>query len=144
MKNMTIGYSGTPLVRKLGIKENFSILLINEPSNYFELFEGHFPAIAFPENQTTKVDFIHYFPFNAQAYSSEIKNLKSRINPAGMIWVSWFKKSSGIATDITEDIIRKVALQNELVDVKVCAIDERYSGLKLVIPVNFRQRASIG
>lgn len=135
---MPAGYSGTPLLKKLGIKENFSICLINAPAHYFSLFSEPFPAVSYPEDPDIKVDFIHYFPSDAETYTHEIKNLQSRIKSKGMIWVSWFKRSSGIPTDITEDLIRNIALQNRLVDVKVCAIDDQYSGLKLVIPVKFR------
>jgi hypothetical protein len=91
---MPAGYSGTPLIKKLGIKENFSIRLTNAPAHYFDLFSEPFPGVSYPDDPEIKVDFIHYFPTDAETYSREIKNFQSLIKPKGTIWVSWFKKSS--------------------------------------------------
>lgn len=132
------GYSGTPLAKKLGIKEGFTVKLINQPENYFNLF------VDVPENVkvTTKaksnIDFIHYFTTSKLNLSKDMPALKIQLSQDGMIWVSWYKKSAKIPTDVTEDVVRAVALKNGLVDIKVCAIDEVWSGLKLVIPVKDR------
>ncbi len=132
------GYSGTPLEKKLGIKENFTIKLVNEPSYYFDLFSDMPAAIKIITGKDVKVNFIHYFATNITELHKDISLLRSQLEPNGMIWISWYKKSSKIATDVTEDIIREIALKNKLVDIKVCAVDEISSGLKLVIPVKER------
>lgn len=134
----TSGYSGTPLAKKLGIKENFKIKVINQPDHYFSLFPDLPLTITHVKNAKTKKDFIHYFTKDAETLKKEIAGLRNEIEPNGMIWISWPKKASKIPCDITEDIIRDIALKNGLVDVKVCAVDEVWSGLKLVIPVKNR------
>lgn len=135
----TSGYSGTPLAQKLGIKENFKVRFINQPDHYFNLFSDLPPAIKHINDSKTKKDFIHYFTKEAKALQKDIVSLRNQIEPNGMIWISWPKKASKIPCDITEDIIRAIALKNGLVDVKVCAVDEVWSGLKLVIPVKNRK-----
>jgi len=134
---MTAGYSGTPLAKKLGIKDGFHISLINAPDHYLSLFTD-LPANLYFERDTVKLDFIHFFTKSKAEYESLLPSLKEQIRSNGMIWVSWPKKSAKIETDITEDIIRNYALQTGLVDIKVCAVDEIWSGLKLVIPVKDR------
>jgi len=131
------GYSGTPLAKKLGIKNGFKIKLINPPHNYFNLFTD-LPAKLFFEDDDTKKDIIHFFTIAQDEYISMLPQLKEQIKPDGMIWASWPKKTSKMATDITETIIRNYAIEIGLVDVKVCAVDETWSGLKLVIPVKNR------
>lgn len=132
------GYSGTPLEKKLGIKEGFSVRFVNVPDYYFKLFAAFPGNIIILTDKKKKKNFIHYFTKKAKELQADIKNLKAEIIPDGMIWISWPKKSSGIETDITEDVIRSMALNTGLVDIKVCAIDEIWSGLKLVIPVKDR------
>lgn len=132
------GYSGTPLGKKLGIKEGFAIKLVNAPGYYLELFSDFPPNTKIIKDAKTRTNFIHFFPANAEELHNKIVVLKNQLQPNGMIWVSWYKKSAKIVTDITEDIIRSIALRNGLVDIKVCAIDEKWSGLKLVIPVKDR------
>lgn len=137
---LSAGYSGTSLVKKLGFKEGFLIRLIQPPAYYLQLF-ADFPLSArLITDSKTKVDCIHYFVVNAKELSDEIKSLRNQIKPDGFIWVSWYKKSSKKKTDITEDFIRTVALKNGLVDIKVCAIDDVWSALKLVIPVKDRDK----
>ncbi len=129
------GYSGTPLLKKLGIKEEMKVQLINQPDDYFELLEND---ITFQFIKKKEIpDFIHLFVHSKKEYETEMKILKPvfKANPKIIIWVSWYKKSAGIATDITETDIRNYALQNDLVDIKVCAVSELWSGLKLVMPV---------
>jgi hypothetical protein len=131
------GYSGTPLSKKLGIKEGFIISVFNQPEYYFDLF-ADLPQIKITKDKKAKKDFIHYFVTKEKDLVKDINNLKEQIVQNGMIWISWPKKSSKVETDITEDVIRNIALKNGLVDVKVCAVDEVWSGLKLVIPVKNR------
>jgi hypothetical protein len=133
------GYSGTPLAKKLGIKEGYKVRLINQPGYYFELFTDLPEKLLFPGDKKVKKNFIHYFAIKTKDLQKEIPNLKKEIAEDGIIWVSWYKKSSKIPTDVTENMVRDLALANGLVDVKVCAIDEYWSGLKLVIPLRERK-----
>lgn len=133
----TAGYSGTTLAKKLGIKEGFKISLFHQPEYYFDLFTD-FPIDVQLINIKSEVDFIHYFATEEKQLHKDIKKLKDQIKQNGMIWISWPKKSSKVQTDITEDVVRNMALKNGLVDIKVCAVDEIWSGLKLVIPVKDR------
>jgi hypothetical protein len=132
------GYSGTPLIKKLGIAENMNVLLINAPDNYFDLLEKDISALL--TNKKTIPDFVHFFAKANHDFEIEMKKIKKICleNPNIIIWVSWYKKSSGIATDITENEIRNYAIKNDLVDIKVCAVSEVWSGLKLVVPKNKR------
>jgi Protein of unknown function (DUF3052) len=132
------GYSGTPLARKLGIKDGFHISLINAPEYYMELFTDLPANLYFDHNKHEKVDFIHFFTKSKEEYTSLLPSLRARIKSNGIIWVSWPKRASKVVTDITEDIIRNFAIKTGLVDIKVCAVDETWSGLKLVIPVKDR------
>lgn len=133
------GYSGTPLAKKLGIKSGFKINVINAPVYYFDLFDD-FPAeVEINTDNGNPKNLIHLFTKQVTELESLILPLKAQIVPDGMIWISWPKKASKVPTDITEDVIRNLALANGLVDVKVCAVDEVWSGLKLVIPVKARK-----
>ena len=133
------GYSGTPLAKKLGIKNGFTIRLLNAPTYYFELFEDFPDGVTISKSKRGEKEFIHYFEKNASALNTNLPKLRNEIKQSGMIWVSWPKKASKVETDITEDTIRELALAIGLVDVKVCAVDLTWSGLKLVIPVKDRK-----
>lgn len=133
------GYSGTPLAKKLGIKPGFTIRLVNQPDHYFQLFANLPEQVTIVAEKKSKKQFIHYFTKQACELAKDMALLKNEIQPDGMIWISWPKKASKVPTDISEDLIRKLALENGLVDIKVCAVDEVWSGLKLVIPVKDRQ-----
>ncbi len=130
-----VGYSGTPLIKKLGIKPGSIVLLINEPDNYFDLIETDISEQLCKKNEVP--DLIHLFVKNNKEFENEMKQLKAvcKKNPNIVIWVSWYKKTSKIATDVTEDVIRNYALRNDLVDVKVCAVSDFWSGLKVVVPL---------
>ena len=132
---MPAGYSGTPLINKLGIKPGMKVLLINQPDDYYSLLETDVIDQQIRKNETP--DFVHLFVKNNKEFEAEIKELNTvcKKNPAIIIWVSWYKKSAKIPTDITEDVIRNYALKNGLVDVKVCAVSDLWSGLKLVVPL---------
>jgi hypothetical protein len=136
----TPGYSGTPLLQKLGIKSAMKILLINQPDNYFELLGTIINDQLCMKDVTP--DLVHLFIKNNKEFEEQMKKLKPffKTKPAIIIWVSWFKKIAKIPTDITEDTIRNYALQNGLVDVKVCAVSDSWSGLKLVIPLAKRTK----
>ncbi len=132
------GYSGTPLAKKLGIKSGFNIKLINAPDYYFDLFTDLPADLVLNGAEEAAKDFIHFFTKEAAEYLSRLPLLKEQIKADGMIWASWPKKTSKIKTDIAEDTIRSYAIKVGLVDIKVCAVDEIWSGLKLVIPVKDR------
>jgi hypothetical protein len=140
IKMPTSGYSGTPLLKKLGIKEGFVCKIIQSPYNYIELFESFPQNIVINPPQSGNFDFIHYFTKSAEQLLIDIHYLRNAIRQNGMIWISWPKKASGRKSDLTEDLIRSVALSNGLVDVKVCAVDDIWSALKLVIPVKERKK----
>jgi len=129
------GYSGTPLIKKLGIKPESVVLLLNEPGNYFDLLEADI-SDQFPKKNEVP-DLIHLFVKNYKEFEIEMKKIKPvcNKNPNITIWVSWYKKTAKVPTDVTEDTIRNYALKNDLVDVKVCAVSELWSGLKLVVPL---------
>lgn len=129
------GYFNAGLVKKLGIKPGFKIRLIDQPEHYFDLLEALPADTEFFEEPKHGVDFIHYFIQQASGLEKVLPALKTEIVSNGMIWVSWPKKAAKVPTDVTEDVIRKVALSIGLVDVKVCAVDAVWSGLKLVIRV---------
>ena len=134
----TSGYSGTPLLKKLGIKPQMKILLVNAPTDYFHLLEKDISSQLCGQKELP--DLIHLFVQNNKEFEREMKHIKSfhEKNMGIIIWVSWYKKSSKMATDITEDTIRNYALQHGLVDIKVCAVSDRWSGLKLVVPKALR------
>ena len=134
----SVGYSGTPLLKKLGITPNLKILLINKPTDYFELLEADIREQLVKNNSIP--DFVHLFAVTSKQFELEMQKLQPlyKSNPLITIWVSWYKKTSGIPTDLSEDSIRNYALQHGLVDVKVCAVSSIWSGLKLVVPKAMR------
>lgn len=132
---MPAGYSGTPLVRKLGIKPGHRIRLVNTPDHYLDLV-GPLPDDAVIAAATRgSFDFIHGFFTSQRDLSKRLGRLHAALKPAGMLWLSWPKGASSIETDLNREIIRELGLADGLVDVKVCAVDEDWSGLKFVIPV---------
>ena len=133
------GYSGTPLARKLGIKTGFDARLVGAPDHYHSLFDDMPGGVNFNDDANCPQDFIHLFTKEEESFLEILPKLKTQLKPNGMIWVSWPKKASKVPTDITEDIIRNYAIEIGLVDIKVCAVDEVWSGLKLVIPVKNRK-----
>ena len=128
------GYSGTPLVRKLGIRPNEKFIALNAPENYAQLarrFAGRRDDNESPNEWYASSSICSLG--NEAIWKSGCASLRTKLDDAGMLWISWPKKSSKVATDITEDTIRAVALAARFVDVKVCAVDEIWSGLKLMI-----------
>lgn len=137
---MSAGYSGTPLAKKLGIKAGFTLKLVDAPEHYLQLFDDMPEDVVYADSGKEAKDLIHCFCVEAKELEKRIPSLKKELKQDGTIWISWYKKSAKMQTDITEDRIREVALANGLVDVKVCAVDEQWSGLKLVIPVKDRKK----
>lgn len=127
------GYSGTPLVKKLGIKEESKLYLANAPDEYMKLVSPLPKGVIVTSRLSAGIDMVHIFSTKEIHLTKTLRACLPRIRQDGMIWVSWPKKSAKVPTDITEDTIRKVALPLGLVDIKVCAVDDVWSGLKLVI-----------
>ncbi|MCK0188911.1 DUF3052 domain-containing protein [Arenibacter sp. F20364] len=134
----TAGYSGTPLGKKLGIKNGFKIRIVNEPQDYYKLFSDLPTDLKQITHNSTKKDFIHYFVKSESQLNEDIKHLKREMEQNGILWISWPKKASKVETDLNGNIVREIGLRNGLVDIKVCAVNNIWSGLKFVIPVKDR------
>lgn len=134
------GYSSTPLVRKLGITDDTRIVALGQPPNYAKLIAPLPPGAKIVTRMPATPAFVHLFVTRRADLAKHLTRLRPKLDPGGMMWVSWPKKSSGVTTDVTEDVIRAEALPLGFVDVKVCAVDETWSGLKLVIRVELRTR----
>ena len=130
---MTAGYSGTPLAQKLGIKAGQKVVIIDGPAVYRKLLAPLPEAVSFSTKVDSGATFIHLFVSERKTLEKQLKRLRKLIADTGTLWVSWPKKSSGVATEVTEDVVREVALPLGFVDVKVCAVDQTWSGLKLMI-----------
>lgn len=127
------GYSGTPLAKKLGLKAGMRAWFQDVPNSVRAAIDRDAPPLERLDLPEPPVEFAHIFVKSCAVLDCELRMLLPLLDPVGMIWVSWPKKASKVPTDITEDVIRDVALPLHLVDVKVCAVDEIWSGLKLVI-----------
>lgn len=126
------GYSGKPLVDKLGIKAGAAIAIVNAPGGYARTL-GKLPAgVTRKADVAGPLDFIQFFTSEKRSLEREFARLARALTPAGMLWISWPKRSSGVATDLTEDVVRAIGLAHRLVDVKVAAVDDVWSGLKFV------------
>jgi hypothetical protein len=130
---MPAGYSGTPLANKLGVKDAQRTWRLNMPPSVAREIaaEGTKPVLV--EKPAAGIEMAHIFVTRRTVLAKELARLRKLLAPAGILWVSWPKKSAKVATDITEDTVREEALPLGLVDIKVCAVDETWSGLKLVI-----------
>jgi hypothetical protein len=126
------GYSGTPLYKKLGIKSGMRVTVLDAPEDYWDLMPD-LPDVQLAEPGDRELDLVHAFVTTRAQLRDAVRRYKRQILPSGTIWISWPKKSSGVQTEVTEDVIREEALPLGLVDVKVCAVDQVWSGLKLVI-----------
>lgn len=134
----TSGYSGTPLAQKLGIKSGYKLKLVNPPEYYMDLFNNDVPPDLYFDG-AKQHDMVHFFTRDKHELFTLLPLLIGEITQNGSIWVSWPKKASKVETDVTEDMIRNFAIEQGLVDVKICAIDEVWSALKLVIPIKDRK-----
>ena len=135
---MTIGYSGTPLIKKLGIKSGSEIVFVNPPKDYLQIIKPLPEGVRIAERLSQNTDLVHVFTTKKAELAKELRSYRARLKSTGAVWVSWPKKSSKVPTDITEDTIREVALPMGFVDIKVCAVTEIWSGLKLVIRKELR------
>jgi hypothetical protein len=127
------GYSGTPLAQKLGIKPGSTVALIDPPSHYAKLLGKEGREVKLTDRIQNDSPFIHLFVRRRIDLQKQVRRLRTKIADTGVLWISWPKKTSGVSSDVTEDVIRDVALPLGFVDVKVCAVDETWSGLKLMI-----------
>jgi hypothetical protein len=132
------GYSGTPLAQKLGIKERHKVHVVDAPKNYRALLEPLPPSVEFASKLDQSTGVVHVFATDRAALAKMLAGFRQRLDPQAIVWVSWPKKSAKMPTDVTEDTIRELALPLGFVDVKVCAVDDTWSGLKLVVRKQFR------
>lgn len=132
------GYSQTPLAKKLGIKEGFRVALINAPRNFEATLSGMPDNVKFITRAAKELDLIVLFVSTERVLATDFSKFAARLVANGMIWIAWPKKSSGVETNLTFDRVQKIGLAAGLVDVKICAIDEIWSGLKFVYRVKDR------
>ena len=132
------GYSGTPLPKKLGIKDGFTSCLIDAPTDVLAELNTVLSACRLIDGTDAPLDFIHFFTKSKAALAKDFERLSKQLAPGGMLWISWPKKSSGLATDLDENVVRNIGLAAGLVDVKVCAVTDVWSGLKFVRRVKDR------
>lgn len=132
------GYSGTPLPKKLGIKPGFRVRLIAPPPEVQAELSSDLAACTIIDDNKAPLDFALVFTKSKAELAREFKRLSKQLAPVGMLWVSWPKKSSGVTTDLTENLVREIGLAAGLVDVKVCAVTDVWSGLKFVRRVKDR------
>lgn len=130
---MTAGYSGAPLVRKLGLRAGMRVFVHAAPAEYLRWLEPLPDGLAFGTLPDRDTQFVHLFVTEAAVLGSQLRHLREALRPDCPVWVSWPKRSSKVATDVTEDVVRTIALPLGFVDVKVCAVSEVWSGLKLVV-----------
>ncbi|MCA9727661.1 MAG: DUF3052 family protein [Candidatus Eisenbacteria bacterium] len=132
------GYSGTPLARKLGIKAGARLVVLGEPPEYRQWLEPLPAEVVFGKRIGKGVDLVHLFVTEKKVLETRLRDLRERLEPAAVVWVSWPKKSSKVPSTVTEDTVRELALPLGFVDVKVCAVDPAWSGLKLVVRKSLR------
>ncbi|MBR0800194.1 DUF3052 domain-containing protein [Bradyrhizobium jicamae] len=136
------GKSGKSIVQKLGLRPGFCIFVDGLSVAYSDIV-GELPdGVRLVKAAKAPLDAVHLFAIEARGLGARLRSYRPAIAPDGMIWVSWPKKSSGVATDLTDTALRKIALASGLVDIKVCAVDEIWSGLKFVIPARDRGNAA--
>lgn len=132
------GYSGTPLARKLGITDGTTVLPLCAPADYRALLAPLPEDVAFARAASAKTDVAHVFVTKRADLAKHLKALRTKLRPDAAVWVSWPKKTSKVPTDVTEDVIRAVCLPMGWVDIKVCAVTDVWSGLKLVVRKELR------
>ena len=136
------GYSGTPLNKKLGIKDGFRIALLHVPTDVTAELRAAFDQCQIVKPARGALDFVFLFAKSRAELERGVMTAARALAPAGMLWISWPKKSSGVSTDLDENIVRDTGLAAGLVDIKVCAVTDVWSGLKFVIPVKDRPKPS--
>ena len=132
------GYPGSPLPKKLGIQEGFLLCALHAPEGYRDVLDPLPPRVRVTGRLTAGADIVHLFTGEREVLRSTLAVLRGKLRPETPVWVSWPKKSAKVPTDITEDTVREIALPLGYVDVKVCAVDEVWSGLKLVVRKELR------
>ncbi|HXU38433.1 MAG TPA: DUF3052 domain-containing protein [Blastocatellia bacterium] len=132
------GYSETPLAKKLGIRDGFRVAMIGAPPGFRGELAGLPDGVKFAASTATSLDLILFFAKSQRELIQRFPLLASRLAPAGMLWIAWPKKASGVKTDLSDNSVREIGLDAGLVDVKVCAVNEIWSGLKFVIRVKDR------
>jgi hypothetical protein len=132
------GYSGTPLLKKLGMKPFFETYVQNQPEDYLDWLHPLPEGVHIKNRLSGEFDFMHLFVSDRKTFQSSFTKAKRFLKKNGMLWISWPKKSSGISTDLDENVIRDFGLAEGLVDVKVCAVDDVWSGLKFVVRLKDR------
>jgi hypothetical protein len=136
---IAVGYSGKPLIEKLGMKPGMRVYMINPPANYSRIL-GPFPeGVSVAPLLKGPLDLIHLFASGTKELDKQFARAKKQLASNGALWVSWPKGSSGVKTDLTENVVRKTGLAQGLVDVKICAVDEKWSGLKFVYRLRDRK-----
>ncbi|HEY9463729.1 MAG TPA: hypothetical protein VIR54_11605 [Vicinamibacterales bacterium] len=133
------GYSGTPLAKKLGIGTGHRVWVAHAPANYKTLLSPLPDGVTFATRASNTIDVAHVFTSRRRELEKTLRSLRSTLRPDAAVWVSWPKKSSKVPSDITEDVIREITLPMGFVDIKVCAVDDTWSGLKLVVRKELRQ-----
>lgn len=134
----TAGYSGTPLAKKLGISDRTHLVAIGAPDHYRTLLAPLPESVVWETRVTVKTDIVHLFVTRVEELRRRLETIRRSLRPDGSVWVSWPKKSSGVLSSVDEQTVRNLALPLGFVDIKVCAVDEIWSGLKLVIRKNLR------
>jgi hypothetical protein len=132
------GYSGTPLAAKLGIKAGMEVHVVGCPFSYRQLVEPLPEGVSFGDELAKELDLVHIFTTSKEDLAKALRSCRSRLGPLAVVWVSWPKKSAKIPTDVSEDTVRELALPLGYVDIKVCAVTEVWSGLKLVVRKELR------
>ena len=138
MARIAAGYSGTPLAKKLGMHPGTVVFPVNAPEDFAQLLAPLPDDVTLAKGLSSSVRIVHLFVTKRADLEKRLASYRNKIAPDAAVWVSWPKKSSGVPTDITEDTIRAVCLPLGFVDVKVCAVDDTWSGLKLVIRKELR------
>ncbi len=139
MAASSAGYSGTPLARKLGFKPSMHAVVVDPPAHYRSLLEPLPDGVVFEPKAGKSTALVHVFVTERTVLDSHLRALRRSLNPEAMVWISWPKKTSKVPTTVTEDVVRELALPLGWVDVKVCAVDEVWSGLKLVVRRELRE-----
>ena len=138
MNANSIGYPGTPLAKKLGITADAHVLVVDAPDDYPNLLAPLPEGVVFEKSLSKRTGIVHLFSIRKARLAAKLETLRDSIQPDAAVWVSWPKKASNVPTDITEETIRELALPLGFVDIKVCAVSEVWSGLKLVIRKKLR------
>jgi hypothetical protein len=137
------GYSGTPLPKKLGIKDDHRVALLNAPADFHQTLGELPPGVVLQDDlKGAPFDVMVFFTSARAELNRRFGAVAKRLNPAGGLWVAWPKRASGVATDLTEDSVRDIGLEAGLVDNKVCAVDETWSGLRFVIRLRYRPQGA--